>query len=354
MEVLLAGVGIATVVNLFSKLEKESFEPTYLNSEEYYKQNVSKAESNKVNEFSPSEQSSKLLSGYNNTNFNNFNNFKNFATSGIAENAYPLDNNEPVDQVEFIRKNSLYNTETINGIPLKDYYDTYTKDVLEKGNWFLNKDMPQDTKQYKEDDAVQQRMEIYTGLRQQRDRDTLGVPNRKETRNLFTPEEKTTTYGYQYGLGGKSGPGLNITRQKEYEDLKKTMKFKTNEQPFEKIHVGPGLSIGTEIPAAGGFQQYTRVVPDNISDYSANQLPGMVAGEKWIFSNAPTSQQPVVSNRPQKFYSLCQYGPAAGKSVMTAPMTIPDYSVNLKNQNRTVINYGYGAPLQQLDNFLSR
>ena len=121
--------------------------------------------------------------------------------------------------------------------------------------------------------------------------------------------------------------------------------------PVEKIQVGPGLSLGTEVPAAGGFQQYTRVVPDNISDYSRNQLPGMVSGEKWL-NNAPTSQQPVVSNRPQKFYSLCQYGPAAGKSIMTAPMTIPDYAVSLKNQNRTFINYGFGAPLQKLDNFL--
>ena len=355
MEVLLAGVGIATIVNLFSKLEKEGFEPTYLDSEEYYKQNVSKSDNNRVNNYSPAESAGKILSGYNNNNFNNFNNFKNFADSGVSANAYPLDNNElETDQADFIQKNSLYNTETINGIALKDYYDTYTKDVLAKGTWFLNKDMPEDTKQYKRDDAVQQRMEMYTGLRQQRDRNTLGVPNRKEANNLFTPEEKTTTYGYQYGQSGKAGPGLSITRQKEFEDLKKTMKFKTNEQPFEKIQVGPGLSIGTEVPAAGGFQQYTRIVPDNISDYSSNQLPGMVAGGKWAFSNAPTSQQPVVSNRPQKFYSLCQYGPVAGKSIITAPMTIPDYAVNLKNQNRTVINYGYGAPLQNLDNFLAK
>ena len=350
MEVLLAGIGIATITNLFSKLEKESFEPTYLDSEEYYKQNVSPVESKRINEFNPVEHPFKdapILSGYNNPFAS--------AKSNWVSDAYPLDNNEPeTTPEEFIQKNSLYNTETINGIPLKDYYDTYTKEVLEKGTWFLNKDMPQDTKQYKVDDAVQQRMEIYTGLRQKRDRITLGAPNRKEIKNLFTPEEKTTTYGYQYGQSGKTGPGLSITRQKEFEDLKKTIKFKQNEQPFEKIHVGPGISVGTAIPAAGGFHQYTRVVPDNISDYSANQLPGMVAGGKWAFSNAPTSQQPVVSNRPQKFYSLCQYGPAAGKAVMTAPMTIPDYAVKLKNQNRTVINYGYGAPIQQLDNFLSR
>jgi hypothetical protein len=348
MEVLLATVGITVISSMYSKLTKETFVPTYLDSEEYYKQNVNAEARAETNRFDPPEHAAyggKLQTGYNNPYANN--------DPSWLSTAYPLDNGWlDVTQPEFIEKNSLYNTEKINGIPLKDYYDTYTKDVLAKGNWFLNKDMPEDTKQYRTDSAVQQRMEEITGLRQQRDRNDLGVPTRKETRNLFTPEEQTTTYGYQYGISGKNGPGLAITRQKEFEDLKKTIKFKTNEQPFEKIQVGPGLSIGTAVPAAGGFQQYTRIVPDNISDYSANQLPGMVAGGKWAFSNAPTSQQPVVSNRPQKFYSLCQYGPVAGKSTVTAPMTIPDYAVTLKNQNRTVINYGYGAPLQALDNFL--
>jgi len=33
-------------------------------------------------------------------------------------------------------------------------------------------------------------------------------------------------------------------------------------------------------------------------------------------------------------------------------MTRPDYAVTLKNQNRTVINYGFGVPLQNLDSYL--
>ena len=180
----------------------------------------------------------------------------------------------------------------------------------------------------------------------------LGKPNRTEALNLFTPEERITGYGYQYGQSGQGGPGLEISRQKEIEEMKSTFKFKTNEQPIEKIQVGPGLSISTEIPAAGGFQQYTRIVPDNISDYSSNQLPGMVAGGKWLMSNAPVSQQPVMKNRPNAFYSLCQYGPMPSRGSVTAEMNRPDYAVTLKNQNRTVINYGFGAPLSQLNDYL--
>ena len=326
---------------------KENFEETYKDSEQYYKQSVDN--NTKVNTFSPSESSnsnSKLITGYNNpyTTWN-----AEATTAG-----YPLIQDSTVNQREWIETNSLHNKKEINGIPLKDYYEKYTKDVLENGKWFLNKDMPQDTKQYSDDSQVQQRMEEITGLRQERDRNALGKPNKTETANLFTPAERITSYGYQYGQSGGGGPGLGISRQKEIEEFKATMKFKTNEQPFEKIKVGPGLSVGTEIPAAGGFQQYTRIVPDNISDYKSNQLPGMVTGEKWVFSNAPTSQQPVLKNKPNSYYSLCQYGPAAGKSVMTAPMLSPDYTVSLKNQNRDFINYGFGVPLSKdLRSYLS-
>ena len=324
---------------------KEKFEPTYLDSEEYYKQDQTQSSLDQVNRFSPTEQSlGKFLTGYNNE-------FANAPDSTFTNNEYPLNNGYSGPQVDWIRDNSLYNKKEINGIPLKDYYENYTKKVLDGGTWFLNKDMPQDTTQYLENSQVQQKMEMYTGLRQKRDRETLGVPTKKEALNLFTPAEKTTGYGYQYGSGG---PGLAITRQKEMEDLKQTLKFKTNEQPFEKLHIGPGISVGTEVPAAGGFQQYTRIMPDNISDYSANQLPGMVAGGKWLYANAPTSQQPVIKNRPDAFYSMCQHEPMPARSTITAEMTRPDYAVTLKNQNRSFINYGYGVPLNNnLDTFLT-
>ena len=315
---------------------------SYFDSESYYKQNADPAEVSKINVFNPSEKAKNMQTG--NVSGNNWNKV-----------GFPIANDQRMaeSQQDWIQKNSLYTDKKINGIPLKDYYETYTKSVLDKGTWFLNKDMPQDTNQYLENSDVQQRMEIYTGLRQERDRDALGKPTKTETLNLFTPSERTTTYGYQYGQSGGSGPGLSITRQKELEDLKQTIKYKTNEKPIEQIQVGKGISISPEVPAAGGFQQYTRIVPDNISDYSSNQLPGMVAGGKWAFSNAPTSQAPVVKNRVNAYYSLCEYGPGPGRSTVTAEMTRPDYSVTLKNQNRSFINYGFGAPLTNLDSFLT-
>jgi hypothetical protein len=324
-----------------------TFTPTYLDSEEYYKQDVNGKTNNAVNAFNPTEQvnpGTKMQTGYAPEYSNNWNKV-----------GYPVANDQLMNQSQqdWIQKNSLYTDKKVNGIPLKDYYENYTKQVLNNGSWFLNKDMPQDTKQYLENSDVQQRMEIFTGLRQERDRETLGKPTKTEVLNMFTPAERTTGYGYQYGQSGGSGPGLALTRQKELEELKQSIRFKTNEKPMEQIQVGRGLSIGTEVPAAGGFQQYTRIVPDNISDYSSNQLPGMVTGGKWAFSNAPTSQAPVAKNRVNAYYSLCQYGPGPGRSTVTAEMTRPDYSVVLKNQNRSFINYGFGAPVSNLDSFLT-
>jgi hypothetical protein len=61
------------------------------------------------------------------------------------------------------------------------------------------------------------------------------------------------------------------------------------ETPVEKQQVGPGIGLDYSVPAQGGFQQFTRVLPNNVSDYKANQLEGRVKAGKWI-TNHPTSQ----------------------------------------------------------------
>ena len=327
MEVLLTLAGITTLYSLLIK--KERFEETYYDDESYVKLNPKNNEN--INTFNPSQGAT--------TNFNT--------------PSFPEYRGEQ-SQLDFIKNNSIYSENKINGIPLKDYYSKYTERVLSKGEWFLNKDMPQDTKQYSSasDSQVQQRMEIFTGLQQQRDRETLGVPTKTETMNLFTPQERTTGYGYQYSIGGGGGPGLSITRAKEMEELKQTIRYKRNEQPFEKIHIGKGLAMDPQVPAAGGFQEYARILPSNVGDHKANQLPGRVTFGKWVYSNAPTSQQPVIKNRPNGYYTLCQRGPAAGKSTITAETIRPDFGSILKNQNRSTVNYGFGVPITNLESFL--
>ena len=47
-----------------------------------------------------------------------------------------------------------------------------------------------------------------------------------------------------------------------------------NLSPIEKQLVGPGLGIGSDTPAQGGFQQMFRVNPINVGEYRLTTLPG--------------------------------------------------------------------------------
>ena len=47
-----------------------------------------------------------------------------------------------------------------------------------------------------------------------------------------------------------------------------------NVAPVEKMLVGPGLNVGPEVPAYGGYQQLFRVKPPNVGAYKLTTLPG--------------------------------------------------------------------------------
>ena len=47
-----------------------------------------------------------------------------------------------------------------------------------------------------------------------------------------------------------------------------------NVPPITQHHVGPGLGVGSEVPAAGGFHQFFRVLPANINEERLHTMPG--------------------------------------------------------------------------------
>ena len=50
--------------------------------------------------------------------------------------------------------------------------------------------------------------------------------------------------------------------------------IQNNLNPIEKVNVGPGLAVGPDVPAYGGFQQHYRVRPNNVGGYKLTTLPG--------------------------------------------------------------------------------
>lgn len=47
-----------------------------------------------------------------------------------------------------------------------------------------------------------------------------------------------------------------------------------NLQPIERVNVGPGLGVGADVAATGGFHQYFRVLPNNINEERLTTLEG--------------------------------------------------------------------------------
>lgn len=164
--------------------------------------------------------------------------------------------------------------------------------------------------------------------------------HKRESGPLFSPAEQQD--GWVYGT-----PSFrpNLDR------FKQTIKTKNNESPVEKLQVGPGIGLDYSAPAVGGFQQYTRIVPNNISDYKSNQLEGRVTGGKW-FVNHPESQfiHGVQSNKPSTYITQARRPTMKSKFYTDGPSAdsarLTDYNLSTSRgkqaRSDTEISAGFG------------
>ena len=133
--------------------------------------------------------------------------------------------------------------------------------------------------------------------------------HKRESGPLFSPAEQQD--GWVFGT-----PAFRPDM-----DRYKTQVWKRHgEKPVESVQVGPGIGIDYTTPATGGFQQYTRILPNNVTDYKANQLEGRVAGGGWKISH-PTSQfiHGVKKNRPDLQVTQARRPTQPGKFTTSAP-----------------------------------
>ena len=85
------------------------------------------------------------------------------------------------------------------------------------------------------------------------------VPSKKEVTNFADIRQQSRTGGQEL---------LNM-RDRMYD-----RGVMNNLSPIEKQMVGPGLGVGPETPAVGGYQQMLRVNPINVGEYRLTSLPG--------------------------------------------------------------------------------
>jgi hypothetical protein len=78
-----------------------------------------------------------------------------------------------------------------------------------------------------------------------------------------------------------------------------TARTHNNVLPAEQIRVGPGLGVGPEVAATGGFQQFYRQMPLNINEYKLNTLPGgIVPGGTTMGGKGEIQQISLVNHNP--------------------------------------------------------
>ena len=70
--------------------------------------------------------------------------------------------------------------------------------------------------------------------------------------------------------------------------------------PVEKELVGPGLGVGPDVPAYGGYQQLFRVDPNNVGAYKLTTLPGRAGPAHSVIGGAPTLAGRVNHKAPPK------------------------------------------------------
>ena len=139
--------------------------------------------------------------------------------------------------------------------------------------------------------------------------------HKKETGSLFKPAEQITGFVF----------GSPITRPEM--DRYNTW-LRNGETPVEKIQVGKGIGLDYDSPGEGGFHQFTRLLPSNVSDYKRNQLENRVNVGKHVV-NYPTSNPNVPKNRPSNVYTDERYPAMPLGAAITAQsgnLTITDHN----------------------------
>jgi hypothetical protein len=135
----------------------------------------------------------------------------------------------------------------------------------------------------------QRRMELYTGQNLVGFSESGTYKHKVESTNLFgmTPQGRVTS-------GGTVGNAPGDTELQKARSINSMTH--NNVLPAEQLRVGPGLGVGPEVAATGGFQQFYRQLPLNVNEYKLTQLPGrLVPGAATALSGGKGEVQQVVS-----------------------------------------------------------
>lgn len=126
-----------------------------------------------------------------------------------------------------------------------------------------------------------------------------------------------------------------------------------NVNPTEKVYVGRGLGLDPNVPAAGGFQQFFQVLPNNINEEQMHTLPGTWGGPvNPVVKNGGTTMGEIT--HAAKASKTWQRDPSQNRGqgqggALTGPEGRPDFIKTRRTTNRQETGYrddtlGDGTP----------
>jgi hypothetical protein len=174
---------------------------------------------------------------------------------------------------------------------------------------------------------------------------------KRETGPMFSPAEQQT--GLVYG---------NPVWRADLDNFTQSLRTKNEIRPIESTQVGPGLDVDPNMPANGGFHDFTRVLPNNVSDYKANQLENRINAGKFVqgaelpasypgvgttMSNMNGSGPGVVKHRPTSYWDQTRRPTMTTKvaNFVDSNMQRSEYQSDFRPKNplRNQTSYGFGS-----------
>lgn len=170
--------------------------------------------------------------------------------------------------------------------------------------------------QHTNNDIKQRRMEMFTGAVGADTSQTGTWRKKTEVPSMFKPE---WTASAVTSSGKTAGTPYGIDQAAHYFPSIKLNGL----SPTQQVLVGPGVGVGTDVPAADGFHPMLRVMPKNVNEYRKNNLPGaLVVGGSTV---ATRPQDPRYTQQgPPRFWDQARRPTEATKASVLAASERPE------------------------------
>ena len=155
------------------------------------------------------------------------------------------------------------------------------------------------------------------------------------------PKEAVPNMSDAWTQNGKRFPfGQPVYDMSARENVSNRM---NNLNPADKVYVGRGLGLDPNVPAAGGFQQFFRIMPNNMNEERLHNLPGNWGGPaSAVVKNGGTTMGEITHHaKPTKAWHrdpIQNRGQGQG-GALTAPEGRPDFQKTRRTTNRQETGY---------------